>query len=117
MQDTGAICLPDSVPQELCFLPGDQIQDVVERLERLVLPSGYDLLLLVHAGSRDTARVTLCMSRMTPELWWQWGGLLAPSGEGERLRHGRQMLANSWCHSGALGFVIPGTFEGKGLTG
>ena len=71
VEDTGTICQPDLVPQELCFLPGAQIQDVAERLQRRILPSGYYLLLLVHAGISDTTGVTLCMSRMTPELWWQ----------------------------------------------
>ena len=45
------------------------------------------------------------------------GSILAPAGEGERPRDSRQMLlANSWCQSRALGFVVLGTFEGKGLT-
>lgn len=69
-------------------------------------------------GISGTAKVTLHTSRMTPELWWQgrkgWCSLLAPSGEGKRLRYGR--LVNSWCHSKALCSVILETFEGEGLT-
>lgn len=57
MQDAGTICQPDLVPQELHFLPGAQIKDVVKNLQRLVLLSSSCLLLVIYAGISDTARV------------------------------------------------------------
>lgn len=96
MQDTGTICQPDLVPQELHSLPGAQIKDVVKNLQRLVLLSGCYLLLLIYVVIGDTARVNY----LYLDLPQSSGGkgerhgvaLLAPAGERERPRDGRQML-------------------------
>lgn len=69
VQDRGTICQPGSIPQ-FCFLPGAQVQNLTERLQRFVFSSGCRLVLLIHAGISHTAGVTVHISRRTSELWW-----------------------------------------------
>lgn len=48
------VCQPDLLSREVCFLPGAQIQDVMEMLPRIVCASDYYPLLLIHVGTNDT---------------------------------------------------------------
>lgn len=52
-------CQPDLLTREVCYLPWAWIWDVVESLPKLVQPSDYCPLLLLHVGANDTARGNL----------------------------------------------------------
>ncbi|KAM7138764.1 uncharacterized protein RBU57_016504 [Macrochelys suwanniensis] len=50
------ICRPDISSREVCCLPGARIRDVTEALSRIIRPSDYYPMLLIHVGTNDTAR-------------------------------------------------------------
>uniref|UniRef100_A0A8C8RI01 C2H2-type domain-containing protein n=1 Tax=Pelusios castaneus TaxID=367368 RepID=A0A8C8RI01_9SAUR len=50
------ICRPDKASREVCCLPGARIRDVTEGLSRIIRPSDYYPMLLIHVGTNDTAR-------------------------------------------------------------
>ncbi|XP_050821628.1 uncharacterized protein LOC127057046 [Gopherus flavomarginatus] len=50
------ICCPDRSSREVCCLPGARIRDVTEALSRIIRPSDYYPMLLIHMGTNDTAR-------------------------------------------------------------
>ncbi|RMC06279.1 hypothetical protein DUI87_15710 [Hirundo rustica rustica] len=66
---------------QFCFLPGAQVQDFMEGLQRLVFASGCHLVLLIHARIGDTAGVTVHISR-TPEFGGKGEGTLLVRGKG-----------------------------------
>uniref|UniRef100_A0A8C3IF96 SGNH hydrolase-type esterase domain-containing protein n=1 Tax=Chrysemys picta bellii TaxID=8478 RepID=A0A8C3IF96_CHRPI len=50
------ICRPDISSREACCLPGARIQNVMEALSRIIQPSDYYPMLLIHVGTNDIAR-------------------------------------------------------------
>lgn len=51
------ICRPVKSPREACCLAGARVQDVVERLTKLVQPSDFYHLLVLHVSANDTASI------------------------------------------------------------
>uniref|UniRef100_A0A8C3H8J2 SGNH hydrolase-type esterase domain-containing protein n=1 Tax=Chrysemys picta bellii TaxID=8478 RepID=A0A8C3H8J2_CHRPI len=50
------VCRPDISSREVCCLPGACIQNVTEALSRIIQPSDYYPMLLIHVGTNDTVR-------------------------------------------------------------
>ncbi|CAM5136094.1 unnamed protein product [Natator depressus] len=47
----------DMASCEVCCLPGARIRDIMEGLSRIIWPSDYYPMLLIHEGTNDSARV------------------------------------------------------------
>lgn len=110
MQDTGTVCQPALVPQELYFLPGAQIRDVAKASLALTLwpfaarPRGHQWCCQGNLiRTRNDSRTLLVRGK---GMGWSSGSCWL----GGRPGDGRRMLLVS-----PQGFVVLGTFEGKGL--
>ncbi|XP_070605406.1 uncharacterized protein [Erythrolamprus reginae] len=50
------ICRPDNQSREVCCLPGAKISDITENLTKILKPTDYYPLLVIHAGINDTGK-------------------------------------------------------------
>ncbi|XP_075768762.1 uncharacterized protein LOC142821506 [Pelodiscus sinensis] len=124
------ICRPDSSSREVCCLPGARIRDVTEALSRIIRPSDYYPMLLIHVGTNDTARCDTerikCDYRALGVWVKEFGAQVVFSSilpvKGRGLGRERCILEvnawlRRWCHQEGFGFLDHGVLFQEGLLG
>ncbi|XP_075777593.1 uncharacterized protein LOC142827220 [Pelodiscus sinensis] len=124
------ICRPDSSSREVCCLPGARIRDVTEALSRIIRPSDYYPMLLIHVGTNDTARCDTerikCDYRALGVRVKEFGAqvvfssILPVKGRGpgrERCILEVNTWLRRWCRQEGFGFLDHGVLFQEGLLG
>ncbi|XP_075757100.1 uncharacterized protein LOC142818831 isoform X1 [Pelodiscus sinensis] len=124
------ICRPDSSSREVCCLPGARIRDVTEALSRIIRPSDYYPMLLIHVGTNDTARCDTerikCGYRALGVRVKEFGAqvvfssILPVKGRGpgrERCILEVNAWLRRWCRQEGFGFLDHGVLFQEGLLG
>lgn len=124
------LCRLNLSSREVCCLPEAWIQDIVERLPKLVHKSDYNFLLLFHVGANDTRGKLETIKQDFRALGVAVKGLRAqvifpsvlPVREKDGRRREQTFQVNNWlwcwCRQQGFGFFDHGTLiEDQELTG